>query len=159
MNFFGILQRDFMLLNKFNQIIHNQYAAEVVEKITEKWIWWTRILFTIQAVFYGKAEIKNLRIVHNASTRGNRQSLSLNDCLEMHFKIYCGVYWKNKIEINNSVWKPTESVSLGKNQIGRLWFSVISLGQIRRFKPCWSSSVYKVFVCIGITLLLFRRTL
>ena len=77
------LQKDQKLFEMYDQVIQEQLAEGVVERVTEEVNFDQQQFYLPQkAVIRENAESTKLRIVYDASARENSRSFSLNDCLE-----------------------------------------------------------------------------
>jgi hypothetical protein len=69
------------ILEKYDDVIQNQLSQGIVEKATAKGV--GRVFYIPhKPVFRESAESTKLRIVYQASARGNEKAPSLNECLE-----------------------------------------------------------------------------
>ena len=75
------LQREPDLLAQYDEVIQDQLAKGIVEKVTSDPVW-REFYIPHKPVIRESAESTKLRIVFDASARSNEKSPSLNDCLE-----------------------------------------------------------------------------
>ena len=75
------LKRQPMLLEKYDEIIQEQLAEGIIEKVTDE-PKGKEFYIPHKPVMRESAESTKIRIVFNGSARANERSPSLNDCLE-----------------------------------------------------------------------------
>ena len=87
------LEKDPELLEKYDNIIQEQLAEGIIERVVEN-PKNREFYIPHKAVIKETAETTKVRIVFDASAKEDEQSPSLNDCLETgpHFKIYYGTF-------------------------------------------------------------------
>ena len=88
------LERKPGLIEQYDEIIQEQIAEGVVERVTEEPVG-KEFYIPHKPVIREGAESTKIRVVFDASARPNEKSPSLNDCLETgpHYRISCGMSW------------------------------------------------------------------
>ena len=154
------LQKNKKLFELYGQLIQEQLAEGVIERVTEEENFGQREFYLPhKTVIRDNAKSTNLRIVYDMSARENIRSI-VNEQLfgdkSCPSKLPMECINQKKIQPKSSVWRSLKGIPSNKNQDRRLWCSKISLDQRKRSASDWNSSIYKACILTG-TIFIYLR--